>query len=86
MRRAKPATRRSSKRTTAIQSFIFSGRSRADIEHIAVRHILIMARKATATEAEIAAAKTKAESMLAEYLAGDKTEESFRRAGHSQFR
>jgi parvulin-like peptidyl-prolyl isomerase len=55
----------------------FSKRGKAETEHIAVRHILVMARKASATTEEIAAAKTKAESLLAGFLAGDKTEASF---------
>lgn len=46
-----------------------------------VGHILIEAPKATAKEDEIAAAKKKADEVLAEYLAGDKTEESFEEIG-----
>ena len=46
-----------------------------------VGHILIEAREGTATEEETAAAKAKAEELLAEYLAGDKTEESFETIG-----
>lgn len=46
-----------------------------------VGHILIEARKGTATEEEIAAAKAKADEVLAEYLAGEKTAESFEELG-----
>ena len=46
-----------------------------------VGHILIEAREGTATEEEVAAAKTKADEVLAKYLAGDKTEESFEEIG-----
>ena len=46
-----------------------------------VGHILINAAKATATEEQINEAKAKADAVLAEYLAGDKTEESFEELG-----
>ena len=46
-----------------------------------VGHILIEAREGTATEEEVAAAKAKADEVLAEYLAGEKTEESFEEIG-----
>ena len=46
-----------------------------------VGHVLIEAREGTATEEEVAAAKTKADEVLAKYLAGDKTEESFEEIG-----
>ena len=46
-----------------------------------VGHILVTADKASATEEEIAAAKAKADEILAEYLAGAKTEESFEEIG-----
>ena len=46
-----------------------------------VGHILIEAPKDTATEEEVDAAKAKADEVLAEYLAGDKTEESFEKIG-----
>ena len=46
-----------------------------------VGHILVKAAKDTATEDEIAAAKAKAEKILADYLAGEKTEESFEAIG-----
>jgi parvulin-like peptidyl-prolyl isomerase len=55
----------------------FIERKRADTTHISVRHILIMAKADTATDEEKTAAKTKAESLLAEFLAGDKSEDSF---------
>ena len=42
-----------------------------------VGHLLVSAVKGTATEEEIAAAKDKAEAYLAEYLAGEKTKDSF---------
>ena len=46
-----------------------------------VGHILVTADKASATEEEIAAAKAKADEILAEYLASAKTEESFEEIG-----
>ena len=46
-------------------------------ETVNAGHILISADKSTATEAEIAAAKEKAEQIHATYLAGEKTKESF---------
>lgn len=46
-----------------------------------VGHILIAARDGEATEEEIAAAEKKANDVLAEYLAGEKTEESFEEIG-----
>ena len=42
-----------------------------------VAHILIMAKKDTATDEEKAAAKEKAEKVLAEFLAGEQTQEAF---------
>ena len=48
-----------------------------DEDTVNVGHILVEARKATAKEEEIAAAKKKAEELLATYLAGDKTKEAF---------
>jgi len=55
----------------------FIERARADFQHVNVRHILIKADKEKATEEELAKAEEKAESILAEYQAGDKTEEAF---------
>lgn len=55
----------------------FISRAIDDSPRIDVRHILIEADRETATAEAIAAAKTKAESILAEYLAGAKTAESF---------
>jgi parvulin-like peptidyl-prolyl isomerase len=55
----------------------FAKRSIAGFQHVSVRHILIPAAKDTATEDQIAKAKTKAESILAGYLAGEKTEDAF---------
>lgn len=46
-----------------------------------VGHILIEAKDGTATEEELAAAKQKAEEILAEYLAGEQTEEAFEELG-----
>ena len=46
-----------------------------------VGHILVEANKTTATEAEITAAKEKAEQLLATYLAGEKTKETFEKLG-----
>ncbi len=40
-------------------------------------HLLVLAEKDKATEEELAAAKAKAEGFLAEYLAGEKTKDSF---------
>jgi hypothetical protein len=52
-------------------------RARPETQRVDIRHILIEAEKTTATEAEVAAAKSKAESILAEYLAGAQTEDAF---------
>lgn len=52
-------------------------RSRPDYSLVDVRHILISAAKETATADEIAAAKAKAESILAGYKAGAQTEDAF---------
>ena len=46
-------------------------------ETVNAGHILIAANKSTATEAELAAAKEKAEQLLATYLAGEQTKEAF---------
>lgn len=46
-----------------------------------VGHILISAPKSEATEEEVAAAKKKADEILAQYLAGEKTEEAFEELG-----
>ena len=46
-----------------------------------VGHILISAPKSEATEEEVAVAKKKADEILAQYLAGEKTEEAFEKLG-----
>lgn len=46
-----------------------------------VGHILVEAREGTATEEEINAAKKEADELLAKFLAGDKTEDSFEALG-----
>jgi parvulin-like peptidyl-prolyl isomerase len=63
--------------TNGYTILFFAGRNRADAEHISVRHILFLAKKATATTEEIAAAKTKAEDILAQFKAGEQTEDAF---------
>ncbi|MEA4889500.1 MAG: peptidylprolyl isomerase [Clostridiaceae bacterium] len=63
--------------TSGYYVLYFDSRTKPVYQHVAVRHILISAAKSTATEAEIATAKTKAEAILAEYEAGAKTEDAF---------
>lgn len=55
----------------------FISRAIDDKPRVNVRHILIMADEATATEDQIAAAKTKADDILAQYRAGAQTEDAF---------
>lgn len=63
--------------TTGFYVLYLEARAKPEYQLVDIRHILISAAKATATADEIDKAKTKAESVLAEFLAGDKTEESF---------
>lgn len=63
--------------TSGYYILYFDNRTRANYQHVAIRHILISAATASATETQIAAAKTKAEKILADYKAGAKTAESF---------
>ncbi len=63
--------------TSGYYVLYFVNRSRADYRYVNIRHILISAAKASATDAQIAEAKTKAESILAQYKSGAKTEDSF---------
>ncbi len=55
----------------------FLSRSIDNQPRVNVRHILIRADEASATDAELAAAKAKAEEILAQYRAGAQTEEAF---------
>ena len=55
----------------------FINRSQDSQTRVNVRHILIKADEATATAEVIAAAKAKAEGILAQYTAGDRTEDAF---------
>lgn len=55
----------------------FIKRSINDTQRVSVRHILIKADETTATDTEIAAAKAKADGILAQYNAGAHTEEAF---------
>lgn len=63
--------------TTGSTVIYFIKRSIDDTKRVNVRHILIKADETTATEAEIATAKAKAEDILAQYTAGARTEDSF---------
>ncbi len=63
--------------TSGYYVLYFINRSQADFKHVNVRHILISANQSSATAEEIATAKTKAESILAGYEAGAKTEDAF---------
>jgi hypothetical protein len=63
--------------STGYYVLYFVNRKQNATPHVSVRHILIAAATDTATAAEIAAAKTKAEGILAQYKAGAKTEEAF---------
>jgi len=56
---------------------LFKEKSQPDYNHISVRHILVDSDREEGTAEEIAAAKAKAEQILNEFLAGDKTAESF---------
>jgi predicted DNA binding CopG/RHH family protein len=55
----------------------FESRSKPEFPWAHVRHILIQANQDSADEAAIKAAKEQAESILAEYESGEKTEEAF---------
>ncbi len=63
--------------TTGSTVIYFIKRSIDDTKRVNVRHILIKADETTATESEIAAAKTKAEDILAQFTAGARTEDAF---------
>lgn len=56
---------------------LFESRAKADLYPYSVRHILVKADRAQAPDAEIKAAKEKAEDLLKQYEDGAKTEESF---------
>lgn len=55
----------------------FINRAQDNQSRVNVRHILIKADETTATAEQIAAAKAKAEGILAQYNAGDRTEAAF---------
>ena len=63
--------------TTGFYVIYFESRERPENRFVDIRHILIAADRANASADDIATAKTKAESVLAEYEAGAKTEDSF---------
>lgn len=63
--------------TSGYYVLLFQDRRRPEYERVNVRHILITADRAKATAEQIETAKKKAESILAEYQAGDKTEDAF---------
>ena len=65
---------------TGYYAVLFHSRSRNDYHTVSVRHILIKAEKSadgTYTDEAKAAAKARAEEILAEFNSGDKTEDSF---------
>jgi len=63
--------------TSGSYVFYFVGREQNTTAQVSVRHILIAADREKASEADIATAKTKAEQILNQYLAGAKTEDAF---------
>jgi hypothetical protein len=63
--------------TTGSTVIYFIKRSIDNTQRVSVRHILIKADETTATDTEIAAAKTKAEGILAQFTAGAQTEDAF---------
>lgn len=73
----KPGDKTVLESSTAYYILLFQDRRRPEYERVNVRHILIAAARDTATAEQLKTAEEKAESILAEYLAGDKTEESF---------
>ena len=63
--------------TSGAAVLYFINRSADSQTRVSIRHILIKADETTATAEEIAAAKTKAEGILAQYTAGTRTEDAF---------
>lgn len=63
--------------TSGYYVVMFLNRTKGEFEQVNVRHILTVARNGTATTEQITAAKQKAEKILADYQAGEQTEEAF---------
>lgn len=63
--------------STSYYVVMFIDRFKPEFNRIDIRHILISANRTSASSEEIAEAKSKAESILATYQAGEKTEEAF---------
>lgn len=63
--------------TSGYYLLLLETREKPTYRHIDVRHILISAARATATAEQVKTAEEKAKSILADYLAGAKTGESF---------
>ncbi len=57
--------------------FLFESRSRADLNHVSVRHILIDSNRVTDPATEVQEARAEADRILAEYQAGEHTPEAF---------
>lgn len=63
--------------STGFQVILFVSRSDSSFSYVDVNHILIIAARGEAEDSEIEEAREKAESVLEEYLSGDKTQEAF---------
>lgn len=63
--------------STGVQILMFISRSDSDFPYVDVNHILIGVDKETATDDEIADAQAKAEEVLSEYMAGEKSQDAF---------
>ena len=63
--------------TSGYYVLYFINREKPAYRNVDVRHILISANEATASEQEISAAEAEANDILETYLSGDKTEEAF---------
>ncbi len=73
----KPGDKTVLESTTGYYVMLFGQRSRPEYARADVRHILITASKATASEEQIETARKKAEAVLAEYKQGEQTEAAF---------
>lgn len=73
----KPGDKIISETSSGYYVYLFKSRSRADFNHVSVRHILIDSDRAKDAADVVAAAKANAEKILAEYLAGEKTAAAF---------
>jgi parvulin-like peptidyl-prolyl isomerase len=63
--------------STGVQILMFISRNDSDFPYVNVNHILVGVDKETATSEEIDAARAKAEDILEEYQAGEKSQDAF---------